>query len=721
MISRSRIILFFGGLALLGASVLFAVTYISVQDYEVYKGQNALKVFSQHLSYMFVKQSTDQERIETRLTRLAQTLPNDYFSVLLLGNQHLLPDTTAPKWASTALATLDLKQLYINQPGKDNQPGDHDHSSQDHFILSTVPVPGTAARLLLLQRTKHSTWRDFKEFFLLPIVITGLASIWAAIWLAIIISSLYKKLEEKNIILAQQNKTIEDALEKLNGVNKAKSLFLANMSHEIRTPLTAIIGFADTSLDHTATDADRLDAMQTIRRSGEHLLHLINDILDISKVEANKLKMESIKVNYFELIQDVETVFQQQAHSKGLKFSVHYHFPLPQSITTDPHRLRQIIFNLCSNAIKFTQQGHVYLDIRCDITQQETCISIIDTGMGISQEQQGKIFDTFAQADSSTTRQFGGTGLGLSLSQQLAKCLGGSLTVSSESGQGSCFILCIATGPLADVRMIDDADSVPAPQKPAPVGTTPEPIHAHILVAEDNPDNQRLITIYLKKMGADVTVVENGLLALEHAKKHPADLILLDIQMPVMDGFETLSRMRAQGCVMPIIALTANALEEEKRQCKDVGFDDFIVKPIQRDIFYTTLHRHLVPVPANNADAVENDTAPITSRLLEEDPDFAKAVAYFVNDLPGRMKLIIDAYQKNDQQDFKSLIHQLKGSAGGVGYPMLTQVAIDIETCLMENHREAIEPLLDNLKNYTDRIIAGHQSDHLIATQAHRS
>jgi|GEM_PF-1622238 len=395
-------------------------------------------------------------------------------------------------------------------------------------------------------------------------------------------------LESNNLALKQLNEAAEAA-------NRAKTEFLANMSHEIRTPMTAILGFADILLgdeDIKNTSPEHVEAFQTIKRNGEHLLKLINNILDISKVEAGKMEVEYIECSPSQVLFEVISMIRGPASAKGLPLEIEYLGPIPEVIQSDPTRLHQILINLIGNAIKFTESGKIrlvvqLLDPKSDDPKMQ--FDVIDTGIGISEKQMGNLFRPFHQADSSTTRKFGGTGLGLTISNRLAGNLGGNITVKSAPRKGSTFTLTVSTGPLDGVQLVakpTGSQVLTAPvEKPAAQNTK---LDCQILLAEDGPDNQRLITFLLKKAGAGVTVATNGQIAYDKAMAArdavaPFDVILMDIQMPIMDGYTATSRLRKEGYHGPIIALTAHAMNEDRAKCLAAGCNDFMTKPLDRN------------------------------------------------------------------------------------------------------------------------------------------
>ncbi len=391
--------------------------------------------------------------------------------------------------------------------------------------------------------------------------------------------------------LRNWEQTLRMAKAASDSANQAKSEFLANMSHEIRTPMTAILGFTDV-LSSSVERPEEIDAVQTIRRNGEYLLELINDILDLSKIEAGRLTLEHIAVSPVKLVADVVTLMRVRAQARGLELQVYYATSVPQSIQTDPTRVRQILINLIGNAIKFTDHGAVRFEIRLrQEADQPTRLQfdVIDTGIGMTEEQLDKLFRPFMQADTSTTRKYGGTGLGLSICHRLVAMLGGAITVTSQPGVGTTFTVTIATGHLDTVPLTspggESGIAIAMSVSEGPELTTA----TRVLLAEDGPDNQRLIKYILNKAGIEVVCVDNGESACELALSSaaigtPFDLILMDMQMPILDGYSATRRLRDFGYSHPIVALTAHAMQGDREKCLSAGCNDYTIKPINRDV-----------------------------------------------------------------------------------------------------------------------------------------
>ena len=378
--------------------------------------------------------------------------------------------------------------------------------------------------------------------------------------------------------------------ERALAADRSKSEFLANMSHEIRTPMTAILGFAEILLGNLARE-ENIDAAHTIKRNGESLIGLINDILDLSKIESGKYNVESIECSAHQIVADVTSLMRVRATSKKLPLNVHFNGAIPETIRTDPTRLRQILINIVGNAIKFTETGSVQIVTRLlnEFGEEPRMqFDVIDTGVGIPEDKIESIFDPFLQADNSTTRHFGGTGLGLSISRRLVELLGGEFSVSSTVGRGSTFSITIPTGPLNDVQLVQNAVEAAVATVYEKLPEDAKPLaNCRILFAEDGPDNQRLISFILRKAGAEVTLAENGQIGLElataaKADGRPFDVILMDMQMPVLDGYSATRQLREDGYMLPIIALTAHAMSSDRQKCLEAGCDDYTTKPVDR-------------------------------------------------------------------------------------------------------------------------------------------
>ena len=408
-------------------------------------------------------------------------------------------------------------------------------------------------------------------------------------------------------IEVRQRAALNTAMLAAQAADRAKSEFLANMSHEIRTPLAAILGYTELLRDESRNPGERTvigrsDALETIHRNGEHLLQVINDILDLSKIEAGRLDLELSFASPRRIVADVVELFAARAAAKSLRLQSRFAADVPETIETDPTRLRQVLANIVGNGIKFTQKGSVSIETIYRTGPARIEFAVRDTGIGMTPDELGRIFQPFRQADGSTSRRYGGTGLGLAISRRLAEMMGGTIEVSSEPQRGSCFTVSL---PVARTRSHEDAAGVADGH-----GTTGRDntfsdwtaarclIGCRVLVAEDSADNQRLIRYLLEGAGAEVVVVDNGQPAVELALAElrqgtPFDLILMDMQMPVLDGYEATGRLRAAGYQQPIIALTAHALSTDHDKCLTAGCDEICTKPIDRSAFFAAIQRQL--------------------------------------------------------------------------------------------------------------------------------
>ena len=424
--------------------------------------------------------------------------------------------------------------------------------------------------------------------------------------------------------------------------NRAKSEFLANMSHEIRTPMTAILGYMEILTEEWSRVEDdwqldesgkkRRDSVRSIQRNGLHLLQLINDILDLSKIEAEKLEIDWAPTSPITIADEIYSMMLVRAREKGLKLKLDPAWPLPEVFQSDPTRLRQVLVNLVGNAVKFTEQGRVRIGLRFEAGDTSRMVfEVEDTGIGISRDQLEGLFKPFSQADTSMSRRFGGTGLGLVISRRLAQMLGGDIEVESRPGSGSCFRLVLAVRNPGGIRVLDappqpiataattpelppetvakaveapeEVPAAPIPTEPAgaagpaprpapePKPATPAPaldgLSGRILLAEDGADNQRLISYFLRKAGAEVEIAENGRIAVEKLTERlstdePFDMVLMDMQMPELDGYGAAAKLREMGIRTPIVALTAHAMSGDRERCLNAGCDDYATKPINR-------------------------------------------------------------------------------------------------------------------------------------------
>ena len=521
--------------------------------------------------------------------------------------------------------------------------------------------------------------------------------------------------------------------------NTAKSIFLANMSHEIRTPMTAILGFAEmlgSSIDGCTicpehetclTRAGNKESIQVIHRNGEQLLRLINNILDLTKVEAGKMEAERSPCSPVQVVEEAVSLMRVKAIEKGLSLDARYEFPLPETILSDQARMRQVLVNLVGNAVKFTSHGHVEIAVRyiTDVPAGRAVMAfdVKDTGIGMTDEQIGRLFQPFAQADSSTTRQYGGTGLGLAISKKLAEVLGGDIQVVSQPGGGSTFTFTMEAQLPEPVRMLNDLSDAArlAAHQPPSAPPAAVKLRGRVLLAEDGLDNRKLISMILRKAGVEVDMASNGREAVEKALAAlsagtPYDVILMDMQMPEMDGYEATSQLRQSDYDRPIVALTAHAMAGDHQKCIAAGCDEYATKPVNRYLLLATLARWMgSPQPQ---DEPENATAGASPEKLPSDetiysifrgdPDMAGIIAEFVGQLPQRLADMRQAAENNQWDVLQRATHQLKGAGGSYGYACLTDTAGQLESSAKRRDAEAAMLALNKLTQLCEKIQAGH-------------
>jgi PAS domain S-box-containing protein len=507
----------------------------------------------------------------------------------------------------------------------------------------------------------------------------------------------------------QMEDELRQAKEAAEAATKAKSNFLANMSHEIRNPMTAILGYTDLLMDPALSESNRQNYIAVIRRNGEHLLELINDILDISKIEAGKLTLDLQRCNLPMMLDDVANLVRPRAEQHGVELKVEYATPLPESILTDGPRLRQALLNLVGNAVKFTERGSVRIVgslLPCWCGKPAVRIQVIDTGIGIRAEVLPRLFIPFNQGDEAVARKFGGTGLGLAITRHIAQMLGGELAATSQWQKGSVFSLTIPVGELAGVPMLENPGAT-ADRQTAAAHAVPEKLLAgiHVLLAEDGFDNRELISTVLRAAGAEVRTAENGQEAVDKALAESFDVVLMDMNMPVMDGYEATRVLRDRGFAAPILALTANAMSTDGKQCLAAGCNMHLTKPIDRRALIGSVaactgrgaeeeEETSTAPPSAARDSSPCGAGPLVS-LYADDPDVSAILDQFVAGLAPQvadMRLALDEQRWEDLQRFA---HRLKGAGGCYGYPALTDACKTLEDAAKAHELDAARAAVD--------------------------
>ncbi len=489
---------------------------------------------------------------------------------------------------------------------------------------------------------------------------------------------------------------LERARQAAETANVAKSAFLANMSHELRTPLTSIMGYVDLMLDPEAAAAGRAEYLQTMRRSGEHLLTLINDILDVSKIEAGRMGVEAVECRLMDVLAEIHSLMRARAIEKGIEFNIEYQTAIPERVKTDPTRFRQILMNLAGNAVKFTDEGGVRVAVSCKENFGKAAqgyrivVEVIDTGVGIAPEQQRRLFQPFTQADISTTRRFGGTGLGLSISRRLAQMLGGDLSVRSEAGAGSTFRLSLPMDAVAGAAMIPSGEAGQLVRGGGRgLETRARALGLRVLLAEDGAENRDVIMLHLRHAGCVATAVEDGEQAYDTALRawrgaDPFDVVLMDMQMPVMDGYTATAKLRTQGYTGVIIALTAHAMKEDRDRCLRMGCDEYAAKPVHIPGLLRMMARF---------SGRQGGPAGVTDKLLQN-PALRLLTRKFCDGIAPTLDALRELAVKLAWGELAMAAHRLAGAGGAYGFDEITRDAKALERAARAGARDEVEAAL---------------------------
>ena len=433
-------------------------------------------------------------------------------------------------------------------------------------------------------------------------------------------------------------------------------------------------------------------------KSGDHLLGLINDILDLSKIEADKLELNQEQFDCLAAIDDIYQLACEQAQAKGLTCQLKWQFPLPQMLLNDSLRFRQVLLNLSSNAVKFTQQGKVVFQVSFDQLARQLSIKVKDTGIGMTTDELSRIFRPFVQADATVTRHFGGTGLGLVISKKLMEQMHGDIQVESVKGIGSCFEV-ILSCPQQELDLVDDYK----PQQKVQESLSPLPSDnsVRVLVAEDNPDNQLLLKLLLEKNHATVVVVDNGHKAVERVLHDDFDLVFMDMQMPLMGGEEATRLIRHAGIDIPVIAVTANVMSEDVERYKSAGCQALLGKPIVQSEFLAILGRFAKVRQTSEQDWLQR---------LEHDPQMQALKRQFGRQLPELLAELLQHQQEANWPALRFAAHSLKGSAGSMGYPEVTRLAGELESAVTAQP-DAVSELLQQMQRYIEQTLQNKLHD----------
>ena len=550
------------------------------------------------------------------------------------------------------------------------------------------------------------------------------------------IKGLQQREQQLDALVQQRTTELRAANQRAEDATAMKSMFLANMSHEIRTPMNAVIGMVYLALKTPLSEKQR-DYVNKIHQAGTSLLGVINDILDFSKIEAGRLDIEAVDFRLEDVIASVTSITAQKAQEKGLEFLVDVADSVPQHLVGDPLRLGQVIANLINNAIKFTEQGEVYLraELHDQVGDRATLrFSVKDTGIGLTPEQAARLFQPFSQADASTTRKHGGTGLGLTICRRLVELMGGEIWLESEPGVGSTFLCTVSVGVSAGL-----ARRRVAPEHPLADRHADRLRGLRVLLAEDNEINQQIAVELLEGVGATVAVANDGVEAVRKVLSQPMpptfDVVLMDLQMPEMDGYQATQKIRADPrfARFPIIAMTAHATIEERQKCLDAGMNGHVSKPIDPASLFDTLERFVAPTvkgaavpplePARPAVADADEWPDVPglnvadglSRVAGNKKLYRKLLRRFSSTQASAARDIASALAEHDRARAGRLAHTVRGVAGNIGAPAVQQAAADLETAIagaapaaeIEVSRAALEECLTQLIQGLDAALAG--------------
>jgi signal transduction histidine kinase/DNA-binding response OmpR family regulator len=579
----------------------------------------------------------------------------------------------------------------------------------EHFpaLEGFLPLAEEFWQTASAERLQSDFWTEAdnegSEYHLLAIAVTAGSRHFLAIERADATYTNHQQLQLYAHEMVIQYETITRLNREVERATRAKGEFLATMSHEIRTPLNAILGMADL-LAETHLDAEQRRYVDVFQRAGGNLLGLINDILDLSKVEAGHLELESVSFDLGGVIAEVLELTRVKADAKGLALGSSLSKDLPPILIGDPHRIRQILINLLGNAMKFTDEGRLDIEVGQDPEEQHAgalLFRVKDTGIGIPPEKLGSIFENFSQADSSTTRKYGGTGLGLAITKRLVELMGGRIWVESTLGRGSTFLFTVNLG------VGDPAGQVTAgghEAGPRAIATSTDLPAVHVLLADDSEDNRFLIQEYLKRSRCHLEFAENGEIALGRMKCRHYDLVLMDAHMPVMDGYAATSAMRIWeqqhgGCHVPIIALTADAFKEAMDQSLSAGCDAHLTKPIAKVTLVEAIRRHALPC--------DQPTHPVAAPLPVADSSLSALAARYLQNMEKQLKALRLAESLEEYDTIQRVGHNLHGTGTSFGFPRITEVGTTLEQAAKDRAMSEISTAITEFQRYLEHLLAG--------------
>lgn len=667
------------------------------------KNRNALHSIVDHLSQVLMKQDDLNQAINCFLSETGVFLGVSRSMLVRLreGNQMVFNthEWCAPDVPSQIERYLDIpisefgywiEQLELGQP-----------VVVDDF--NKKEIPQRAAKVMQEQKVR--------ALLALPVIINGelqsiigfeqldVARKWfnEEVTLLQILSESFARIIERRIADREREANrakIAASLKREKTANQAKSMFLANMSHEIRTPMTAIVGYADMINRPDRSSEEYSQWASHIRRNAEHLLALINDVLDLSKIEAGQLTIQPETTSLIQVVQDMKKLFEPVAKEKLITFDVMLDEAIPKKIQTDPTRIRQILINLINNAIKFTIEGRVTLEIKMICTETPSTeylsFAVRDTGIGIAPEKLNEVFKPFNQVHNVKQINVGGTGMGLTICRCLAELLGGNLKVRSKTGLGSCFTFDL---PINSTNMTEDTASNSSYEIDH-LNKTPDLHGIHVLVVDDNPDNRSIIQFLLEEAGATIMTANNGQASVKTVIEQPLteafDIILMDIQMPIMNGYEATAKLREHGYKLPIIALTAHAMSDDQQRCRDAGCDDYITKPIVPNVFFATLVRYIQSWKQNKSPQTKQVPIVILESTMADNASFTKLLKAYKHSLKQTHEELTIALKQCAWDIICKQAHRLHGTAANYGFITITEAASKCERFIRTDSDEKL-------------------------------
>jgi signal transduction histidine kinase/DNA-binding response OmpR family regulator len=505
-----------------------------------------------------------------------------------------------------------------------------------------------------------------------------------------------KRAEE---LLRESQVALQRAKTEAEAASRAKSVFLANMSHEVRTPMAAIVGYAEMLLDPQLAKQSRIHVVHSICRNGEHLLGLINDMLDLSKIEAGRMEMTLQSCGLWQLITEAMSVANVRAQQKGIQLSEIPIGRLPRTITTDEVRFRQILLNLLTNAVKFTDaERSVTLRARLESSTDdlhELIIEVEDQGCGMNEETLAKLFMPFEQGDMTSSRRHEGTGLGLSITKHLVEALNGRIEVRSQVNVGTCFTVVLPVTPEEARDLVDARDLSTELSYSLPTRPFAQHLSGTILLAEDNPDNRNIIRYFLERAGVQIEVAEDGLQAVQLVQTRHYDVVIMDMQMPRFDGYSATMALREAGWRVPIVALTAHAMLGDEQKCLEAGCDAYLTKPIDASRLIATVSRYL---PKREFKPRKSSTLHFPAEPPSGSYELNKLQKIYQDSLPEKFRDLRQAFTQQNLTLLARLCHDLRGSAGMYGFSAISEFAGLIEdACAEGRDADLIQELIDEL------------------------